>query len=752
MFLTLRAAESPSDQRKAPLKEKPMLICLQNMQGLLYAGSLLVILLLLLLYSPKSYAIPEQHVQVSVLQENSALVPNKTHWIMLRFQIDDEWHIYWKNPGDAGLPPQVSWKTQTPHLVIGALHFPLPERIPFEGLMVFGYKGLVRFLVPLEISESIERNAIDVQAQVSWLVCKEICIPESTTLRFFVRMNTQTHPLVDTIPEFVQAHSAIPRTVPNKTTFQHLHNTLTLALDTKTFSIGTASQVTFFPYARNIIHNTVTQPMRRERNHVFLDLTTTATQHVEHLQGLLVVETPSLLGIQRQGFVLNPKKSRISFSTSTPLSTEIHNDSFQITTEQEEHTEKTNLSMSLSLSSLSLLMAFLFGFLGGIVLNMMPCVFPVLFLKVYPLIQQRHHTDIWRHRKEGLAFTVGILVMFVFLGTLLLLLKAGGLLLGWGFHLQYPIVVFGLMTLFLVIGLTFSDVITVGKTWSQLGAALPLYKGYMGSFLHGLLLVVVASPCTAPFMGTAIGFAVTQSLERSVLIFVSLGLGMALPYVLLSWNTHWLRRLPQPGPWMVRVKHAFAFPMYGTALWLLWIWVHQVGIQSLWWGFVSIWILGLSAWFLKITRSQSTPLRRLGLVIMLLSWLMVLGVSARITSQQEDETLYREQPYSNATLQDFLQEQRTVFVYFTAAWCVTCLINETVLHSERLQQVFRQHQIVTLKADWTLYNPEITQALERFGRNSIPFYVLYRPGQEPFIFPELLSEEVLMTGLTKNTS
>ena len=396
--------------------------------------------------------------------------------------------------------------------------------------------------------------------------------------------------------------------------------------------------------------------------------------------------------------------------------------------------------------------ALLFALAGGLLLNLMPCVFPILSLKALGLAAADGH-DRRALRAEGVAFAAGVLVAFAALGLVLLALRAGGAQLGWGFQLQSPAVVTGLAILFFVIAQNLSGVFEFGAWVPSRVATWTHANRHVDAFASGLLAVVVASPCTAPFMGAALGYALTAPVASTLGIFVALGVGMALPYFLLAWFPRWRRLLPRPGPWLVRLRQILAFPLYATVAWLVWVLAAQVGTDAvLRIGLVLVLVaLALFAW--RAWRGAGRPAWSVAgaaavVAATVAAWPLLTGATPPSDTRRTEAASSGWQPYTPARVSALVAEGRPVFVDFTAAWCITCQVNERfVLNDARVRAAFARNDVALVRADWTRRDPEITQALAGLGRNGVPVYVIYRKGRPPQLLPEVLARETVIGAL-----
>ena len=669
----------------------------------------LILFFLIVFLSSFPHATASTRIHASFLSEKNALVAGQTNWILLRFEIDDGWHTYWRNPGDAGLPPEIHWSVPQ-DVTPGELLYPIPERIRFGDLTVFGYYDAVDFLIPITVA-STERPSAVLSARVSWLVCETLCIPEGTDLTLSLPITQEEASLIH-IASFTQARARLPSVPENATaTFQISPGNQTVILESTLdpFPVLNRSEIAFFPYQTNLILNHQEQRFRIDDTRLFLEIPLNPERQgtIESFDGVLTIQTPTFFDTQRQGFRLTPlfQESAESTIPSTPLA-----------------------------------LIFLFSLLGGLLLNLMPCVFPVLFLKGFDLIKETTHQK--RNRLRGLVFTAGAMTTFTALGAAMMVVQATIGQIGWGFQLQNPSVVLALSLLFFVLGLSFSGVWTLGESLMGLGSTqVTRASGYPATFLTGVLAVIVASPCSLPFMATAIGVALVQPPWIGLMVFLVLGFGMSLPYLLLSFFSRWSRFLPKPGQWMITLKQGLAFPLYATCAWLLWVLTRQVGSTGLAIGLASLVWIGGVLWLFSL--SDGVWKRASAVAAFLGGLLAVLSLSS---PSSPDALAYR--PYSQERLETLTSQGKTVFVNFTASWCLTCLVNETlVLKTPEVYSAFQSKDIVPLKADWTTYDPRITQALHALGRNGVPLYVFYSAASRPVILPEILSKPVLLETL-----
>ncbi|MEE7457494.1 thiol:disulfide interchange protein [Methylorubrum populi] len=667
-------------------------------------------------------------VRASLVAESEAVVPGRTATLGLHMVMKPGWHVYWRNPGDSGLPPEMAWRLPV-GFSVGAVDWPVPERIPVQTLMNFGYEGAVTLLVPLTVpAKAAPGETVRLAGTLSYLVCEEICIPGSAELSLDLPVAASTEPASGQAALFARARAALPEAAPGPVRTSREGDRLVLHLDRPGLSAESVSGAAFFPYAEGAIENAAPQDLTVDAAGLHLTLTPgDAKQPPEALAGVLALTEAGA----RKAFALGeapaaPPAVTAPAAEAPPAPAE---------------------------ESLTLWSAAGLALLGGLILNLMPCVFPVLSIKVLSLVRQAGESTA-RVRLHGLAYTAGVLASFLGLAGLLIALKAGGAGIGWGFQLQSPVVVALLAYGLFAMGLSLSGVVHLGGRLVGLGDGLTRRAGYSGSFFTGVLATLVATPCTAPFMGAAVGFALTQSPATALTVFASLGLGLALPFLALTAFPQALRRLPRPGAWMDVLKGALAFPVYVTVAWLIWVLAQQVGPNGLLAGLTGLVLVGLAAWAWERARDAA----RLGTGIARAAALVALaGALGLVSALDGDRAAARgttlaqgEEAFTQARLDALRGEGRTVFVDMTAAWCITCQVNErTVLARDSVQAAFRGGGVAYLKGDWTNQNPEITRLLERYGRSGVPLYLVYRGTSEAQVLPQFLTEAVVLAAIGK---
>ena len=669
----------------------------------------LLFLLALLTVSPVFAQDSGPKVHARLVAEDKAVAPGGTITVALEEKIAPRWHTYWKNPGDAGAPTEIQW-TLPPGWKAGPIQWPRPKRLPVGPLMDYGYEGAPWLLTTLT-APADATGTVTIKAAASWLVCEQICIPEDATLTLTLAVGKQqADPAV--AKEFAAARALLPVASPWKVNYA-LGNALDIYVAAPSLAAAHPTSADFFPARAGIIKNAAPQLVGYAKDGLVLRLTPGAK--VSGLLDGLLVLTSSDGSIQ-------------ALEVSVPPGP----------------VPPAEFGAAAS-GEITLGLAILFAFLGGIILNVMPCVLPILAMKALSLAS--HGTE---GRKESFAYTAGAVLSFAALGLAIILLRQGGQSVGWGFQLQSPLAVAGFALLVFAVALNLSGLFEVGSITA--GEGLASRSGVPGAFFTGVLAVAVAAPCTAPFMAAALGFALTQSALSALAVFTSLGLGFALPFLLLGIWPRLLAFVPKPGAWMLTFKQFLAFPMYAAAAWLVWVLAQQAGPRGVALILAAMIALALAAWLWSVTRNLSARGRGIGaLAALLILACGLYGVSllrdASAAPAQQSSKLG--EPYSAAKLASLRAGNRPVFVDATAAWCITCLVNEeAVLSRSNVKSAFAAKNVAYLVADWTNRNPEVTALLKENGRSGVPLYLYYAPGaRTPIILPQILTETGVLSAL-----
>ena len=649
--------------------------------------------------------------------------------LALRQVIDKGWHTYWRNSGDSGAPTELAW-TLPAGWAAGEITWAPPSRKPIGPLMNYGYSGEVLLPVTVRVPASARPGqTATLRVKAAFLVCSDICVPEDADLSLDVKVvSGDPAPDAEWGPRIRAALDAAPRPGQVKAVLASGPAGLRIAATGASISGGAARDVYFFPYAPGVIDHAAPQALDRGPGGLTLSLKPApGAAAPATLAGVLSVDGrvyeieagPGAAPAEAAGLGPPPVAKAPGGGAG------------------------------------GLAGAVLFAFLGGLILNLMPCVFPVLAMKAASLAGHGH--DRAAARAQGLAFLAGVMATFIGLAALLLAVRAGGAAVGWGFQLQSPPVVSALALLMLAVGLNMSGLFEIGSSLQGIGAGAASRGGGLGAFLTGALAVVVAAPCTAPFMAPALGWAMTQPAALSLAVFAGLGLGFAAPFTLAALAPGFLSRLPRPGPWMDTFRKVLAFPMYGAAAWLAWVLAVQAGPDLLARLLAAGVALAFACWLAGLAQRRALlgqPARVLGLAAL---GVAVLSVAAAVwpTPAQAvaegsapsgtDASGLAYEAYTPERLAALRAEGRAVFVNYTAAWCVTCQVNERVAFSTRTAaEAFTGSGTVYLKADWTRRDAVIAEDLARFGRAGVPLYLVYPAGGgEPEILPQLLTPDMV---------
>ena len=659
-----------------------------------------------------------ERVTASLVAEHSWVAPGDAVHLALVLDIRPGWHTYWRNPGDSGEAPRIQW-TLPPGVTAGPIEWPVPERIPVGPLANYGYSGRALHRIPLAIpADWSAGEPIAIRADVDWLVCKEECIPESASLELTLATAAETGPtdpvvagIFDTIEE------RLPSTEPVEAALLGSGIELVLSIDLAVLPFP-PGEAYFFAGEWGLIEHAAPQSLELSDGRLLLRLSPGLNAASAGPDGLLVIARD---------------QQRAALDLSVTRATDVAS----------SHAPETPLSFPVALG---------LALLGGLILNLMPCVFPVLAIKALSLTSQGAAKTPERIG-HGLAYTGGVLAFFALLGILLMSLRAGGALVGWGFQLQSPIFVSLMAYLFFVLGLSLAGAARIGDRLMGVGGGWT-GTGAGGAFATGALAALVAAPCTAPFMGAALGYAVTLPWLPALAIILAVGLGLALPFLMIALVPGLARRLPKPGRWMETLKQGFAFPMFATAAWLVWVLGIQTGSDGVGLVLAGMVLLAFAFW-LRDRLLFRPRLAALSLAVGVIAAL-ALGVSVRTVpdvspgAPEQAAGGLRSTPYSVDRLEDARTAGRPVFVNMTAAWCITCLVNERVaLSSDAVAAAFTEQDVLYLKGDWTRRDPEITAYLNSFGRTGVPLYVFYPSGADPVLLPQLLTEQIVRSALVK---
>ena len=685
-----------------------------------------------------------EQVQVELLAHApEGVQAGQTFWLGLKIDHAPDWHTYWQNPGDSGLPTRLSWQLPA-GLQAGDIGWPLPKKIPIGSLANYGYEGTVLLAVPIRVSTDFQAPAtgrLRIELLAEWLVCRQECIPQEGRLMLDlpVRSATALHGAL-----FETAQAATPRALAGKHTVTLGDRGQDLQLRIEGLPAAWRGQtLTLLPLTASVVDNAASQGKGWSQQ--WDGPVWTARLPVSSERG----ESPAQMRwVLARGPETGPRPPAVQVDTpvlgSWPALRAAALVSPELTKALEANARAGTGPAQTSWPGW--ILALLGALVGGLILNLMPCVFPVLAIKLLGLT--RPGVGAGQHRAAGLAYTLGAIASFVLLGGLMLALRAAGEQLGWGFQLQSPMVVTALALLFTLLGLNLAGLFEFGQMLPGALAGLQSRHPTADAALSGVLAVAIASPCTAPFMGASLGLAVSLPAWQALPVFAAMGLGMALPYLAVSFWPALAHRLPRPGGWMQTFRQAMAFPMFATVVWLLWVLGQQTGMDTVAAVLALLLVLAFTLW-------AGTRQGRARIGMLLTAALMAAGLLSQWPAPPSTAEAARPpagshwQPWSAETVDRELAGGRRVLVDFTAAWCVTCQYNKkTVLADARVLAAIDQVGVVTLRADWTRRDDRITQALRALGRSGVPVYALYRPGQPPLVLSELPSVREVLDALS----
>ncbi|MCR6666859.1 MAG: protein-disulfide reductase DsbD family protein [Methyloversatilis sp.] len=674
------------------------------------------------LHAARSEAQVSPRATVALLSATDVAAPGQTLDLGLHFRFQPGWHIYWMNPGDAGQAPRIEVFAPAGS-VLGEVSWPAPERHVDGPITTFVHQGEVLLPFTVTLPPALAGTAA-LSVKANWLVCKDICIPEEGVFRLELPAGTaQDSP---DAALFEAARAALPTRSEWRATVD-----AQCVLTLEGTDAGSLQAADFFPADWGRVEHGAAQTLNTAGDVARIVLKPGPDfDSAKALEGVLRVRGGD--GIERALWVATPgeppvRTSVLSLAAADALP------------------PAAPASPVAAPADEGVLWPLLFAFAGGLLLNLMPCVFPVLAIKALSFARMGGDRAA-AVRLQSLAYCAGVVASFLLLAALLLALRAAGSQAGWGFQFQSPVFVAAMATLLFGIGLNLSGVFDIGVRLASAGESLASRGGLAGSFFTGVLAVVVATPCTAPFMGGAIAAALGAPAPVTVGIFVALGLGMALPYLLFAFFPATAAHMPRPGAWMDRLKQALAFPMYGAAAWLVWVLSQQSGADGVLHVLAALLLVALAAWLFGVAQRGAARAWswRGAAALALLAGLLALGrtpepVATTAVAQQAESA------YSAQRLADLRAAGRPVFVNMTAAWCVTCLMNEKVaLSTDVVQRAFVDRGVVYLKGDWTRADPDITRFLQSHGRDGVPLYVYYAPGREGVVLPQILTPQIVL--------
>ena len=665
--------------------------------------------------APETGPVQRDHIEVELVSEVDSVQPGEEIRVGLRMLPDEGWHTYWINPGDSGLAPELEW-TPPDGAEISGIAWPYPQRLPIGHLVNYGYEG--EHLLPVTVTlpgDLAPGDTFELDLRADWLVCEVECIPGDAELR--LELPVRDAP-ADIKPEFSHLFSWADDRQPESVDWPARFSTESRALSVRVDAAESldAEGWQFFPANDNIVDHSA--------------------------EAGVIVENGLVQISQRLSTFFSGAPEQLDFLL-------VHADSGTAYALSAEAGDLATAGVAEAPSDgPGLALVLLLALAGGVLLNLMPCVFPVLSIKAMSLVSGAGHDQ----RGHGLAYTGGVVLSFAVLAGVLLGLRAGGEALGWGFQLQSPWFVGLLIYVFFAMGLALSGLFDFGTRMMGVGQNLTERGGLKGSFFTGVLACVVASPCTAPFMGTALGVAVLLPWPQAMSVFLALGLGLALPMLALSWWPGLARRLPRPGPWMDTFKQAMAFPLYLAAVWLLWVLARQTDPNGLAMVLTGMVVLAFALWLAGKRNKTETAAtaRHVAVGLSLVFALAALGSAARFEAEPGTMAEGDWEIFTPERLEELIDDpERAVLVNMTADWCVTCLVNERVaLNTSTVRDVMEAENIVYMKGDWTRRDPQITEYLAQYDRNGVPLYVIYpRNGDSPRVLPQVLTPGLVVQAL-----
>lgn len=652
-------------------------------------------------------------VSVSLVSEESAIQENHPFWVALHFNLEPHWHAYWKNPGDSGMPITIDWDLPE-GFKADEVKWPAPKQFTLSGLTGLGFEDEVTLLAKITPPEKIETKEINLKATIKWVACNDQCIPGSAELSKEIPVSTNVPQKSEEVTElFKKARLSIPG--KSETLLARANeNELSLKLP---FEKGSLKEAVFYSEEEGIIDLSQDQK---------LELTDNGYELKAKLAKSLIDRKEPLKGVVKASFSKADQEAIVDVVAPFNLDTKME-----------------GLS--------TLLFALLAAFGGGMLLNLMPCVLPVLSLKVLSVVEASGGTFRGRLRQAS-AYLAGVVASFWALTSILLLFRASGEEMGWGFQLQEPIFVGVLACLMFLMALNFFGVFEFGTTLTALDGNQKAKSPIMGALWSGVLATIVATPCTGPFLGASLGFAMTLPPIGTFGLFTVMAVGMALPFFLLTLYPAFLKLLPKPGQWMLVLKQGMGFVLAFSVLWLIWVWEAQTSFTAVMWLLIGFIILSGGAW---IYGQWGQPIcsklsRRVASISILGSILIALLLVTKASAIQDETTMQVEkggwEHFSKARFQELKEQGKPIFVDFTAKWCLLCQANKVVMHSNEVESAFEKAGVTPLKADWTKGDPEITKMLKDLGRTGVPLYVIYHEGKTT-ILPETLNSDIIFDAL-----
>ncbi|HEY8880196.1 MAG TPA: thioredoxin family protein [Roseateles sp.] len=661
-----------------------------------------------------------EHVQARLVSSQATVAPGQRFTVALEQNIKPHWHTYWLNPGDSGQATTIAWTGAE----AGAIQWPTPSIQAIGPIVNYGYEGRAALLVDLTVpADAKPGSRFKPQAAVKWLVCKDVCIPEDVSLGLDLPVAAEAKAGPDAA-QIEEWRGAIPKPAAFAVQLKPAPQGVRLSGPT-----AGVTKAYFFADTWGAVAHSAPQAFKAEGGGWTLDIPAgdEPVPAAKPLSGVLVLTTGAgdqawaVSAPMPEGAGKGPGPADLSApeAAAAPAATPAPE------------------------SELGLLPALALALVGGLILNLMPCVFPVLSIKALALVRQGNH------RAEGLAYTAGVLASFAALAAVLIALRAGGQQVGWGFQFHSPVFVLVVAYLLFLVGLSLSGFFEIGGSFTGVGSGLAAREGVAGSFFTGVLAAVVATPCTAPFMGAALAFALAQPAAVMLAVFLALGLGLALPFLILAFWPAAQRWLPRPGAWMDKFKQALAFPMYAAVVWLLWVLAQQAGADGVALALGGMVLIAFGLWWRNASGASAlgtgAALVSVALALAAAVWIKPVAADVRAAAGESATEVF-----SPSRLAELRGQNKPVFVNLTAAWCISCLVNERVaLSRPEVHEAFAKAGVVYLKGDWTREDPTITAVLKAHGRSGVPLYLYYAPGAaEAQVLPQILTPGLVIEAVS----
>ena len=657
-----------------------------------------------------------EHVKARLVSGHAAVAPGQTFTVALEQNIQPHWHTYWLNPGDSGQATTLDWQGAQ----AGPIQWPTPSIQAIGPIVNYGYEGRPALLMDLTVPADAKPGArFKPTAEVRWLVCKDVCIPEQVTLGLDLPVAAQAQPGPDAA-QIEEWRGAIPKPAPFAVTLAAAPQGMRLSGPT-----AGVTKAYFFADTWGAVAHSAPQPLQADGQGWALQLP--------------AGDEPLAAGKTLSGVVvLTSAAGEQAWTVSAPMPEGAGKGPGPA--DLTAPAAQTAAPAAAPESDLGLAPALALALLGGLILNLMPCVFPVLSIKALALVNQGNH------KAEGLAYTAGVLASFAVLAAVLIALRAGGQQVGWGFQFHSPVFVLVVSYLLFLVGLNLSGLFEIGGSFTGIGSGLAARQGLAGSFFTGVLAAVVATPCTAPFMGAALAFALSQPAAVMLAVFLALGLGLALPFLVLAFWPAAQRWLPRPGAWMDTFKQFLAFPMYAAVVWLLWVLAQQAGPDGVALALGGLVLIAFALWVRRAGRGVlAGGVTAVSLALAAgMAWWIQPAPAAEVRAASTVEA------YSAERLAELRAQNKPVFVNMTAAWCISCLVNERVaLSRPEVHEAFAKAGVTYLKGDWTREDPRITAVLKAHGRSGVPLYLYYAPGAaEAQVLPQILTPGLVIEAVS----